>query len=58
MSAKMAEPLDAVSPPENDPAMDGILASIRKILNEDEALGGPSIARPMTPEDQPASITP
>ena len=35
-----ATPQDPAKPPAGDPAMDDILASIRRILNEDEAPGG------------------
>ena len=54
MSAKIAAPLDEVPPPPSDPAMEDILASIRKILSDDDApdaLAG-NVAR--SPEDNQA----
>jgi cell pole-organizing protein PopZ len=60
-----AAPGGATPKGSNDPAMDDILASIRRILNEDEANGGApaaastapdAVPRP-TPESEPLDLT-
>ena len=51
-----AEPGGTPPKPGNDPAMDDILASIRRILNEDEANGGaPTAPRSSTEAGQSAT---
>ena len=53
-----ADPGGTPPKPGNDPAMDDILASIRRILNEDEVNGGaPSAAKPSA-EAEAASVEP
>lgn len=48
-------PQDPTTPKAGDPAMDDILASIRRILNEDEAQGGAQGGAPAGAGGQPAA---
>lgn len=50
-------PQDSAKPQTGDPAMDDILASIRRILNEDEAQGGTQGGAAGEPVAEPLQLT-
>jgi cell pole-organizing protein PopZ len=52
-----ANPQEPAKPKAGDPAMDDILASIRRILNEDEAQGGAPTGAGAQPAAEPLQLT-